>query len=187
MNATVKNPDIKAIVRWLGVVGLGGFAAWMTVSVLYGIWSRFDGEWLAPLFVLTAFATCIFPLYATAYICYRRRYRQLYRVVGLVAAMIVFDVSMLLSRQLQQWWDERYLRPELNDPLHITPWVHVVGLPLALACLLVPFWAAARTYRLFERFTKEPAEGAPTAAPEHGSVGIARPESIETENRSPIV
>jgi uncharacterized membrane protein len=72
----------------------------MSITGLYNTAMHFDGSWFGLIFTLSFLVFFPAPFYIVAYICFRRRYRELYSVLGVIGAFVVFVMLMSLPRQL---------------------------------------------------------------------------------------
>ena len=147
----------KEIVRWAVIVASGGCGLWLLAEAARACFHvRWRGEW----FDLFIFSTLfLFVLAATAplsiaYICFRRQYRRLYLVLGVVGAVIVFGECMSLPDQLG-------IYRIAGHPPHENPVFAVLGLPLALLFLFGPAYAAAWFYRICHRLAYPGTGGRP--------------------------
>jgi|GEM_PF-3952439 hypothetical protein len=176
--ATV-NINTKETARWLAIVAFGGIALYATISLCWGL-QPVGSDWFILLFIGASFVTVIAPFYVAAYLCYRRRYRELWRVVGSVAVLIVLFASMNLMTRCDRWlfdYHDKYLG---------WPWLGWVVVLLVMLCFCFPFWAAYRTARFFDRLANGPPPSmTETGAEENGSGG--NPPKLQTpESRSPV-
>ena len=158
--------NIKEILRWLAIAAFGGFGIWILVYSNYHVITHSKGDWLTAIFPLAFVVLFALPFFVVAYICFRRRYRQLYSVLGVVVAIVVLGVLMSLPHR----WHiiEFFIRHEQN-----LPWLPILELPVSLICLFVPFYAAVWVSRVCFRLAQGPtirgsqqvAEKRPPAAP----------------------
>ena len=103
--------------------------------------THFDGSWLGLIFPLGFLVLFTAPFYIVAYICFRRQYRELFRVLGVVGAIVVSGVLISLPRHL-------HLFEYLDRHRREMPWLCFVDLPVSLVCLFGPFYAAAWVLRV---------------------------------------
>jgi hypothetical protein len=140
-------PLVRALLRWMAIVATGGCGVWLLVdAVRCGRHLRLDGEWtdvfavFVPLFSVLRAAPCL----ATAYFCFRRQYRKIFLVIGIVGGFALFVELQTLPEQLG-WFQD------MDRLIHREPGYRFLGLPFALLIFLVPILAAAGFYRLCYR------------------------------------
>jgi hypothetical protein len=138
----------KEILRWLAIAGFGGFALYISVYLGYYVVTQFHFDWAMGTFGLAILIIFTSPFYAVAYICFRRKYRQLFKVAGVVGAIFVFgEINSLLRR----WHLE--LHPVEPSDSALAALGHVaVGLLITLS----PLFAAACVYRFCNRLAGRP-------------------------------
>jgi hypothetical protein len=137
-------PIVRALLRWVAIIATGGCGAWLLVdAVRCGRHLRLEGEWadvfavFVPLFSVLRAAPCL----ATAYFCFRRQYRKIFLVVGIVGGLILFIELQALPEQLG-WFQD------MDRLIHRESGYGSFGLPFALLMFFVPILAAAGFYRL---------------------------------------
>ncbi len=126
--------------RWATIVGCLAFAAWMLVLLRPWRCSLDDGFSATMSLLMLGFdALLVLPPLAVAYFCFRRQYRKIYYVVGVVGAVVVFGglVSVPLPSDLKK------MRPQdmnAGQNFMMLAWLFFE--------LFVPAYAAAGFYRL---------------------------------------
>lgn len=133
----------KEILRWVVIAAAGGCGLWQLVEAGRGV-TRGNGSWFGSVVMLIVSLAIAAPFLAVAYICFRRHYRQLFLVLGVVGCILIFaELSALpersgicefVSRRIDEHHEYAFL-----------------GLPLALLLFFVPIYAAAGCYRLCHR------------------------------------
>ena len=157
----------KEIIRWIAVTAFGGFGIWALVASSYSILTHSKGDWLQAIFPLCFTVLFAAPFLVVASICFRRHYRELFSVLGVVGAVVVFGVLMSLPHRLHVF---DFFRRHEED----LPWVVVLGLPVSLICLFGPFYAAAWVLRLCRRLAQRPSIRS-SEPPPAGAVGGRSP------------
>ena len=137
----------KEILRWCVIAASSGYGVWQLVEGVWRIAMRWEGGWFDVFFLLIFPALIAAPLLAVAYICFRRQYRKLFLVLGVVGAVAVFGLLMALPEWLGI---ETYFRDNLDsvDKMRARPWLNFVAGPFFLVCLFGPLFAGAWFYRL---------------------------------------
>lgn len=130
------NVHTKEVLRWLAIVASVGFALWTSTPSLIRIATRFDGNWISLAFGFGFIALLTAPFYIVAYICFIRKYRELYRVLGIVGAIVIFGILISLPSDL-------HLYEFLSRYHKEMPWTLIIGIPISLFCLIGPFYAAS--------------------------------------------
>lgn len=160
----------KEILRWIAIAVFGGFGVWASGSGSYQVITHADGHWVGSLFALGFLVLFATPFYVVAYICFRRRYRELFTVLGVVAAIVVFGVLISLPRHLHVYeFFDRHQRD--------MPWIVFLGLPVSLVCLFGPFYAAAWVLRLCRRLAQRPTMRS-SELPSAGAAGSRSPQTF---------
>jgi hypothetical protein len=126
--------------RWTAIVAAGGYGVWQLIYAVRHI-LQWDGDWLGLMFVLTVYLTAASPFLAVAYICLRRRYRQLFVVLGVVGSLAIFVGLMALPDHLGIFEFMTWHEHENHD-------YAILGLPVGLLRLFCPIYAAAWFYGL---------------------------------------
>ena len=141
--------NAKEILRWTAIAIFGGFGIWALVSGGYPVITHIKGDWLDALFALAFVALFATPFLVVAYVCLRRQYRELFTVLGVVGAIVVFGVLVALPHRLHIL--DFFVRH--GEDL---PWVAGLGLPVSLIFLVTPFYAAAWVLRVCCRLAQRP-------------------------------
>jgi len=137
----------KEIFRWIAIAAFGGFGVWAFIYGSYDVITRADGHWVGALVTLGFLGLFAIPFYLVAYICFRRQYRELFRVLGVVASIVVFSELFAIQRQLHVFdYFDRHLRE--------MPWLCILGIPVSLVCLFGPFYAAQWVLRFCIRLAQ---------------------------------
>jgi hypothetical protein len=157
LQSRIMKANGKEILRWTAIAVFGGLGVWMLLVGLPAVVSFNDGNWFGAFFVLGFLVSCATPCFAVAYICFRRRYRELFNVLGAVGAIIIFGVLILLPNHWHV--NEFFVRRALENPLFAFS-----GLVVSLLCLFVPFYGATWFYRFCHRLAqhRSPQSGEPT-------------------------
>ena len=144
------NTRVKEILRWLAIVGFGGFALYMSIYFGYYVVTQpHQFDWVMVTFGLAILILLSSPFYTVAYICFRRQYRQLFKVAGVVGAIVVYgEINSLLRH-----WHLLEFRPiEVSEPP-----LHALGrVAVNLLVALGPLFAAAWIYRFCDRLAAPP-------------------------------
>ncbi len=137
------NRYTKEILRWSAIVGFGGFGAWQLIDGRYGL-MQWDGDWLGLLLRLTFNAIIAGPFLAVAYFCFRRQYRRLFLVLGVVGAFALFVSLVTLPEKLGI---EKYFHDGMNaDRMLDQPWLGLIAMLYFLVSLFGPIVVAAWFY-----------------------------------------
>lgn len=143
------NPNTKTALRWLVIIGFGGYGIYTLIEV--SVFASPNRDVHSPavwLFVLSS--TLVYSGLWITVACFilRRQYRHLCTLVSVLAAVIVFSFLVCLPFRLGLY--ER-LRA-WNDSASFL----LIALPLSLAALLIPFygarWAFRRGQSILSRF-----------------------------------
>jgi len=139
--------DVKEILRWLAIALFGGLALFLSIGLSYEIITHLPIDWIMAL-VLAFVILIISQFYRVAYICFRRQYRQLFKVAGVIGAIVVFgEIQSLLRR-----WHLELHPIEPSDSL-----LAALGhLFVDLLITLGPLFVAAWLYRFCDRLAKPP-------------------------------
>ena len=133
--------NAKILLRWLAIVGFAVYGAYTLVDGLRRASAQPDVHWAAFwFFLLPSLLVYCGLLIATAYFIFRRQYRHLCTLISALAAVIVFCLLISLP-------DRFGVQDRLYNLTKDSPWVIVIGLPVSLAALLIPFYAARWAYR----------------------------------------
>jgi hypothetical protein len=95
----------QEILRWGAIAASGGFAAWMLVEAGrcgVGIHRRGVLDASGVMMLMDPVLVAL-PFLAVAYICFRRQYRKLFLVLGVVGCIAVFCELFMLPDQLGFW------------------------------------------------------------------------------------
>ena len=137
----------KECLRWAAVVLFGGVGLRILFYDFLGtVLRRHDIGTSMLLICLLLGVSLSAPFLGAAWFCFRRQYHCLITVFAAMAALGVFGALMWLSKVLLS---------ALNEGLFSRPggtsWPGLVlGLPVSLLCLFVPFYAAERFFLWFE-------------------------------------
>lgn len=138
---------VKEILRWLVIVTSGGYGVWQLLDASRrAIGMRWNGDWsdilgfIVPLMPLLVAA----PFLAVSYICFRRQYRKLFIVLGVIGCIAVFAELSALPEQLGMF-------QFMDRHIHENHDYAFLGLPLAFLVVFGPIYAAAWFYRLCQR------------------------------------
>ena len=139
----------EEILRWTAIAVFGGFGAWVLLYGGYSVIIRSNVNWPAAFFPLGFLVLLASPFLAVAYICFRRQYRELFSVLGVVGAIVVFEV--LISMPFH--W---HVLDSLAGLTEKSPVFAFLGLPVSLLCLFAPFYGATWFYRFCHRLAQPP-------------------------------
>jgi hypothetical protein len=139
----------KEILRWTAIAVFGGFAVWLLAYSDYYVIKHSDGDWFGTFFALGFSGLCAAPFVAVAYICFRRQYRELFSVLGVVGAIVVFGVLTSLPNH---WHVNEFFVRRIDQ----SPAFAFLGLPVSLLCLFAPFYGATWFYRYCHRLAQHP-------------------------------
>jgi len=133
----------KILLRWLAIAGFGGYGIYTLAA---GILTQPGVHWAWFCFFFIPFMLVYSGLFiAIAYFVLRRQYRYLGTLISGLTAVVV--CCMLFS--LECWLD---VDKHLYDWSKDSPWVIVIALPVSLATLFIPFYAARWAYRRLQAF-----------------------------------
>ncbi|MCE5269528.1 MAG: hypothetical protein LLG00_16755 [Planctomycetaceae bacterium] len=132
---------VQEVARWIAIAVFGGLGLWLLSPVSYDIVQLCRGNIVASLLAIAFSALLASPFLAAAYLCYRRRYRKLFLVLGVVGCFAVYALLMALPAQLGL---SEYVVHHHRDH----PWIGLLGLPAGLLLLFGPIYAAAWFYRV---------------------------------------
>ena len=131
----------KILLRWLAIAGFGGYGIYTLIASLLHVLAQPDVHWAVFWFFLLPFMLVYCGLFiATAYFILRRQYRDLCTLVSALAAVVVFGVLISLPENFG-------VQERLHDWGKDSPWVILIALPVSLAALFIPFYAARWAYR----------------------------------------
>ena len=135
-------PSTENILRWIAIVGCGGFGVWQLFDAIYDV-LPWNGNWLGTLFVLTVQSLIAGPFLAVAYFCLRRQYRKLYLILGVVGAFALFVGLSVLPDQLgvERLFHDNRAQPGFG----------LVVMSIVVLCLFGPIFPAAWFYRFCHR------------------------------------
>jgi predicted membrane-bound spermidine synthase len=137
----------KAILRWTAIAGFGGYGGYTIVHGIGYALSRQEVHraafWFFPLPFLLLYGGLSL---AVAYFILRKEYRHLCTLVSALIALVVFEILIVVPGRLGL--HERVTRWGDSD----APWTTFLALPLLIAMLLVPFFAARWAYRRGQAF-----------------------------------
>ncbi len=138
--------NAKILLRWATIAGFGGYGSYTLVDEILHVSSQPNVHWAEFWFFLLPFILIHSGLFiAVAYFVFRRQYRHLGTLISGLAAVVI--CGLLCSLILWLGVDER-----LYDWSQDSPWVTVIALPISLAVLFSPFYAAHWTYRRVQAF-----------------------------------
>lgn len=133
---------LQEILRWAAIVAFGGFGLWMLISMAYPLFTNRSGSAFRVFFMTLYFLVISLPSFAVVYYCFRREYRKIFLIVGLIGGIAVFAVLL----RLPDWLGfHEYI---LNHKNPNETWIGILGLPLGLLFLFGPIFAAAWFFRL---------------------------------------
>jgi hypothetical protein len=133
----------KEILRWFAIAAATGCGLWQLVEAGRGV-MRGGGSWFGAVVMLIVSLAIAAPLLAAAYICFRRRYRELFLVLGVIGCILVFAELSALPEQLGIW---EFLSRRIDEHREYA----FLALPLALLLLFFPIYTVAGFYRLCHR------------------------------------
>ncbi len=139
----------KEILRWIAIVVFGGFGIWTSVCASCLVIMPTDSNLVGSLFALSFLVLFAAPFYAVAYTCLRRQYRELFNILGVVGAIVVFGVLSLPNH----WLLNEFFVQRIDQ----SPWFAFLGLPVSLLCLFAPFYGATWFFRFCRHLTQRPA------------------------------
>jgi hypothetical protein len=84
----------KEILRWTAIGAFGGLGVWTLLVGLPAVNAFNNGNWFGTFFVLGFLVFCTTPCFAVAYICFRRKYRELFNILGAVGAIIILLITL---------------------------------------------------------------------------------------------
>jgi len=158
MEATLGNRKSSAteVLRWIGIAAFGGFGVWETIIGGRDIIKHPDGDWTGTMLAIVFAALVCAPFYIVAFICFRRRYRELVDVVAFVGGIVVFCflVELPLRLHIHELFQDRYLEGGAWNELR-----EMLGLPVSVLCLFGPFYAAAWFFRWCRRMVEPRQKG----------------------------
>lgn len=141
----------KEMLRWIGIILPGGFGMWW---LFWACCFLLIGLSNASLFALgmSLLALVIFvsPALAVAYLCLRRRYRDLLEVLGILGAIVTLHFLIHLDSDLSH---STYI--VYSDRLFKSNnlWILLIA-PLELARMIGPFVAAYCVWRYLHRWAQ---------------------------------
>jgi hypothetical protein len=135
-------PLAKEILRWAAIVASGGCGLWILAPTGLSV-LRWNGGWFS---FLILFLSLVFaaPCFAVACICWRRQYRKLFMVLGVVGSIAVFGECLLLPGQFG-------IYEFFGSHARENPAIGILGLPLSLLFLFGPAYAAGWFFDLCHR------------------------------------
>ncbi|NLF08851.1 MAG: hypothetical protein GX594_12850 [Pirellulaceae bacterium] len=136
---------LQEILRWAAIVAFGGFGLWMLVSMAHPLITDGSGSGFVVFAVLFTIMVVSLPSFGVAYYCFRREYRKIFLIVGLIGGIAVWGVLLKLPDWLGIY--ERVM--DHKNPHNI--WLGILGLPLSLLFLFGPIFAAAWFFRLCQK------------------------------------
>jgi hypothetical protein len=116
------------ILRWSAVALFGEFGVWQLSEIRRDVVAGWNGNLSGALFGLIFSAVIAAPLLAVAYICFRRQYRSLFILLGILGSILVYVEVVSLPFQLG-------LFGYFDRHAHDSPLVAVLGLPLGLVLI----------------------------------------------------
>ena len=139
----------KEALRWTPIALFGGCGGWLLWEAGHDAVARGCCDLFGVVLVVFDLLLTV-PFFTVAYICFRRRYRELFFVFGVVGSIALFFELMALPEQLgiDQFLDRRIHNGEHEYGF--------LGFPLVILSLFVPILAAAWFYRLCERLACGP-------------------------------
>jgi hypothetical protein len=133
---------VEECLRWLGILLFWGWGLWLLSGVRHGVVAGWRGDWGGGLFWGVIPTLLAAPFLAAGYVCYRRRYRSLIAIVGVVGCIVVYIGVMAMPEQLGLF--------EFADlDGHDSPWAVGLGFAAFGFFLLGPAYAATWFCRLF--------------------------------------
>ena len=139
----------KDLMRWLAVALCGGFALCETIFIGHYVVTHLPIDWITLSFTLAFVILSTSPFYTVAYICMRRQYRQLFKVAGVIGAIVVYSWINALLRH----WHLLEFRPiEVSEP----PLATFGRVSLSLLIALGPLFIAGGIYRFCDLLAGRP-------------------------------
>jgi hypothetical protein len=127
--------------RWTAILLCGGCVAWMSLEMgrdLVRHWNELIS--LLTLFIWVSLAS---PFLAAMYYCFRREYRKLYLVLGVIGALVIYIELLLLP-------DQFGVNMFIDRRIHDSPY-NLLIMPFVLLSIFIPIYAAAWFYRVCQR------------------------------------
>jgi hypothetical protein len=153
----------REILRWAAIALCGGYGVWNLFQMGAGIVRRWNGDWFGTILALAFLLLFVSPFLAVAVICWRRRYHQLFLVIGVIGTLAIFG----LLNALPEWFGmfEFFRSMESDSPLASIGFpVGFVEVPLVLLSVFAPIYAAAWFFRFCHDLAQRTAPGG-NAAP----------------------
>jgi hypothetical protein len=150
---------LAEIARWAAIVVCGGYGTWqLAVGGYYAL--RKCDDWAAMFFLIAVSAIIAAPCIAVAYLCFRRQYRKLFLVVGVVGMVVLYFGLLALPGSLGI---DRYLRDNLDnvEQMHARPWLDLAFGVYCIGSLAVAILAAAWFYRFCHGLAYRGLDGSP--------------------------
>lgn len=156
--------DGKEILRWITIAAFGGFGIWALIDGTYHVVTHSQGHWAGAVFPMVVLVLFVTPFLIVAKIVYRRTYRELFRVLGVVGAIIVLGTFASLLDRSHVLFD--FLYRHADD----SPWLPLLGFPLSLLCLFAPMYASAWVWRVCRGLANRP-DAPSSQPPPNGATG----------------
>ena len=140
----------QEFLRWGSIVVFGGYGAWTFLTWGCSVVDGWNGNWLGVLISLICPGLIAIPCLIIAYICFRRQYRKLFLLLGVVGCFVIYFELLSLPGQLGLY---EYLDHDMHNmgAGRRSEWLSFIALPALLVFLFVPIYLAAWFFRICNR------------------------------------